>query len=118
MRRYGKGSDGTLDRNGAPASTQEGREIEVASLAYDLAERQIREGTASAQVLTYFLKLGSQRERLERDILIEQRKLVKAKTESMESAKRTEELYTNAIEAMRLYSGNGDGGNAQLYRID
>lgn len=114
-RRVYKGHDPTLDRNGAPASTQEGREIEVAALAYNLAEKQIREGTASAQVLTYFLKLGSQRERLERDILIEQRKLVKAKTDSIESAQRSEELYTNAIAAMRLYSGNGDGSNSNVY---
>lgn len=114
-RRSGKGYDPTLDRNGAPASTQEGREIEVAALAYDLAEKQIRDGSASAQVLTYFLRLGSQRERLERDILVEQRKLVKAKTDSIESAKRTEELYTNAIAAMRIYSGNTDGSNQNLY---
>lgn len=102
------------DRNGAPASTQEGREIEVASLAYDLAEKQIREGTASAQVITYFLKLGSQREKLERDILIEQRKLVQAKTDSIESAKMTEELYTNAIAAMRMYGGIGDGSDSNI----
>lgn len=116
MRRSSRtGYDLPTDRNGAPASTQEGREVEVAALAYDLAERQIREGTASSQVITYFLKLGSQRERLERDILIEQRKLVQAKTDSIESAKRTEELYTNAIAAMRMYGGNGDGTNQNIY---
>lgn len=114
-RHRSKSYDESIDRNGAPASTQEGREIEVAAMAYNLAEKQIREGTASAQVLTYFLKLGSQRERLERDILIEQRKLVKAKTESIESAQRSDELYANAIAAMRLYSGNDNGSNPNLH---
>ena len=109
MRRYStKTGDNLQERNGAPPSTQEGRDIEVASLAYDLAERQIREGTASAQVITYFLKLGSQKERLEREILVEQRKLLRAKTDSIESAKRSDELYANAIAAMRMYGGNGN----------
>lgn len=63
------------------------------------------EGTASAQVITHYLKLGSEREKLERDILAEQKKLVAAKTEAIESSKQIEELYREAIAAMRSYSG-------------
>lgn len=78
------------------------------SLAVDLAERQLREGTASTAVISHYLKLGSTRERLEREKLIEENKLLKAKTEALESAARAEEMFAKAIEAMRKYSGYGD----------
>jgi hypothetical protein len=86
--------------------TPEGRENQVISMAYDLAEKQIREGTASSQVITHFLKLGSTKERLEREIMTEQKKLITAKTEAIESEKRVEGLYKEALDAMRRYSGN------------
>lgn len=88
-----------------PATTPEARESQMISLAINLAEQQLRDGTASAQVITHYLKLGSTKDRIERDILREQRKLVEAKTESLQSAKRVEELYINALKAMRDYSG-------------
>lgn len=91
------------------ASTPEARENQLIALATDLAERQLREGTASSQVITHYLKLGSTKERLEKDILVEQKKLIKAKTESFESTKHADELYKNALDAMRKYNGsNGD----------
>ena len=74
--------------------------------AIDLAETQLLNGTASSQVLTHFLKLGSIRERKELEYLELQKDLIKAKTESIQSAQRVEELYTNALNAMRNYSGN------------
>lgn len=76
------------------------------SLAVDLAEKQLIEGTATSQVITHYLKLGSTKERLEKDILKQQRSLLEAKTEALKSAKRVEELYADALEAMRHYSGN------------
>lgn len=85
--------------------TPEARENRLIALAYDVAEEQMRNGTASAQVISHFLKLGSTSGRLEQDILSEQKKLVKAKTENLESAKRTEESYKNALDAMKLYGG-------------
>lgn len=90
-----------------PALTPESRENQMISLAVDLAEKQLLEGTASSQVITHYLKLGSMRERLERERLEEENKLLKAKTEALQSQKRVEELYMNALSAMRLYSGNG-----------
>ena len=78
------------------------------SLAVDLAERQLQEGTASSQVITHYLKLGSMRERLEREKLEEENKLLKAKTAQIQSMKRVEELYEEAIKAMRNYSGQGE----------
>jgi uncharacterized protein YcaQ len=87
-----------------PALTPEARESQLIALATDLAEKQLREGTASSQVITHYLKLGSTKERIEREILEEQKKLIEAKTENLQSAKRVEELYANALEAMRGYS--------------
>lgn len=90
-----------------PGLTPESRENQLVSAAYDLAEKQILEGTASSQVITHFLKLGSTKERIEKEILERQKELITAKTEALQSAKRIEELYTDAIKAMRMYSGNG-----------
>lgn len=82
------------------------------SLAVDLAERQLREGTASAQVITHFLKLATTREQLEKEKLERENELLRAKTEALESAKRVEELYANALSAMKTYSGQSDDDNA------
>lgn len=91
-----------------PALTPEARENQLISLAVDLAEKQLQEGTASSQVITHYLKLGSTKERIEKEILEKQKELISAKTEALQSAKRVEELYTNALKAMRNYSGQGD----------
>lgn len=91
-----------------PALTPEAREDQLISLAIDLAEQQLRDGTASSQVITHYLKLGSTKERIEREILEEQKKLMEAKTETLKSAQRIEELYTNALNAMRDYGDKSD----------
>lgn len=90
----------------APGRTIEARENKLIALAVDLAERQLSEGTASAQVITHYLKLGSTVERLEREKLKNETQLLAAKTESLKSAKRMEDLYANALAAMKNYSGN------------
>ena len=91
-----------------PALTPEARENQLIYLATDLAEKQLREGTASSQVITHYLKLGSTKEKLEREKLEEENKLLRAKTENLQSQKNVEETYLKAIEAMKRYSGNGD----------
>ena len=91
-----------------PALSPEARENQMISLAVDLAERQLQEGTASSQVITHYLKLGSTREKLERERLEEENKLLKAKTEQLQSMKRVEELYEEAIKAMKTYGGRGE----------
>ena len=90
---------------GRPATTPEGRENQLIAAAVDLAYQQIRDGTASAQVITHYLKLGSTREQLEQEKLRRENDLLSARAEAMESAKHIEELYVNAIAAMRSYSG-------------
>ena len=89
-----------------PARTPEARENQMISLAVELAEKQLMEGTASSQVITHFLKLGSTKERIEKEILEKQKDLITAKTEAIQSHKRIEELYSDALNAMRRYSGN------------
>lgn len=103
-----KGTNSGSNRKIRPALTPEARENQLISLAVDLAARQLQEGTASSQVITHYLKLGSMRERLERERLEEENKLLKAKTEALQSAKRMDEMYQKAIEAMRNYAGQGD----------
>lgn len=88
-----------------PATTDEGREGQLISLAYDLAEKQFRDGTASSQVTTHFLKAGSRREKLEQRRLENENLLLSAKIEQIHSQKRIEEMYENALNAMRRYSG-------------
>ena len=102
-----KGSGGE-SKPMSPALTPEARENQLISLAVDLAEKQLQEGTASSQVITHYLKLGSTKERLEKEKLAEENKLLRARTEALQSAKKQEELFEQAIKAMRRYSGNGD----------
>jgi len=93
-------------RKRPPAKTPEARENQLIALAIDLAEKQLMEGTASSQVITHYLKLGTTKERIEQEILEKQKDLIVAKTESIQSAKRVEELYINALEAMKSYTGS------------
>jgi len=88
-----------------PATTSKGRENQLISLAVDLAERQLVDGTASAQVISHYLKLGSTREQLEQDRLAGENLLLHAKIEALQSQKRIEEMYESALNAMRTYSG-------------
>lgn len=94
-----------------PALNPESRENQLVSLAVDLAEKQLQEGTASSQVISHYLKIGSSKERIEKEILEKQKELIVAKTENLQSAKRIEELYENALNAMRNYSSQGGGSD-------
>lgn len=96
------------ERKRRPALTPEARENQMIALAMDLAEQQLRDGTASSQLITEFVKRGSTKARLEKEILEEQKELMAAKTENLKSVKRIEELYSNAMKVMRRYSGQGD----------
>lgn len=90
------------------AISEESRENQLIALAMNAAEKQLREGTASSQVICHYLKLGSMEKKLELEKLKNENKLLAAKTEALESQKRMEELYANAIAAMKTYSGQED----------
>ena len=91
-----------------PASTPEAREKQLISMAVDLAEKQLLEGTASNQVIIHYLKLGSRREKLEEQMMEKKAELLSAQADSVKSSKHTEELYEEALRAMRVYSGYKD----------
>ena len=95
-------------RRRSAARTPEAREQELAAAAYDLAEEQIENGTASSQVVTHFLKMGSTRERLEQQRISHENELLQVKREAIESQKRVEELYMAALDAMRSYAGTAE----------
>lgn len=92
------------------ATSDQGREQQIAALAYDAVEERIRNGNASAMELVYFLKLGSQNARLEREKLESEVRLQEAKIKSLEAAARTEEAYGRAIAAMKSYVVDEDEG--------
>ncbi len=91
-----------------PALTPEAEENQMIALAVDLAKQQLLDGTASSQVITHFLKLGSSKEKLEAEKMKKENELMQAKIENLQAAKHTEELYQNALDAMRRYSGNSN----------
>jgi hypothetical protein len=88
------------------ATTPQARESQLISMAADLAERQLLEGTASAQVITHYLKLGSSRERLEQERLEREVELLAEKRIALQAQQATEEMFSRAIDAMRSYSGH------------
>lgn len=95
-------------RRRQPATSPEARELEIASAAYDLAEEQIEMGVASSQVITHFLKMGSSREQLERQRIAHENELMRVKVANIEAQTRIEELYVEAIGAMRSYRGTAE----------
>ncbi|MCD8155141.1 MAG: hypothetical protein LUF78_10765 [Clostridiales bacterium] len=103
-----KAKAGASSTRGRPALSPEARENQMIALATDLAEKQLREGTASSQVITHYLKLGTTREQLEKAKLEKEVAMVQAKTESLQSSKNMEELMREAISAFRTYSGHDE----------
>lgn len=93
-----------------PALSPEAREEQLIALATDLVEQRLRDGTATSQETTHFLRRAAikEKERIEMEILEKQKELITAKTEALQSTKRMEEVYTDALAAMRRYSGQGD----------
>lgn len=101
-------SSGSIKSTRRVPLSPEARENQLISLAMDLAEQQLRDGTASSQVITEFLKRGSTKAQIEKELLEKQTELAAAKAESLKSAARMEELYEKAMKAMKRYGGNYD----------
>jgi hypothetical protein len=97
-----------LKKRRPPARTPEARENQLIAAAVDLAEKQILAGTASSQVITHYLKIGSTKEKIEKEILESQRELIQAKTDQLRSAKKQDELYSKALKAMKKYTGGNE----------
>lgn len=92
----------------AKATTPEARENQLTSLAYDVAEQQMLDGSASAMVIVHFLRLKTEEQKLKEEKLRKENLLLQAKTESQVSSKKSEELYEEAIKAIRGYQGQDD----------
>lgn len=99
-------NNNTINRNMRPALTPEAEENQLISLSIELAKKQLIDGTASSQVITHFLQLASSKKKLEYEKMELEKDLLIAKTEALKQGKKIEELYNNAIQAMRVYSGN------------
>lgn len=94
-----------VKRKSRPATTPEARENQLVALAYDLVEQRLLDGTATSQETTSLIKLGTAKARLEAEKLRRENELLTAKTDAIESSQRIEELYTEAIRAMKTYAG-------------
>lgn len=92
-----------------PALTVEDREDQLIALAVNLAERRLLDGTASNQLIAEIMKLGTTKERLQKEKLKRENEMLRAKTEAMEAQRQTNELYQKALDAMRSYAGLGSG---------
>lgn len=99
----GKARSGAQKSKSRPALTPEARENQLIARAVDLAEQQLIDGSASSQVITHFLKLGSVKAQAELEKLKSENELLRAKTEAIHSMKNMEELYSEAMSAMRNY---------------
>ena len=110
---------GLGDKSYPTATSQEERERQLIAMAYDLAEIRMREGTASSQEVVHFLRMGSQRDRLEKEIMGEQKKLVTAKAGAYESSKNVETMIQEAMEMFKVYSGGKEpDGEEEILRVD
>ena len=101
-------SSNAPERRVRPALTPEARENQLISMAVDLAEQQLIDGTASSQVITHYLKLGSMKNKYEMEKLKAENDLLRAKAKSIEDQADMKQIYTDAINAMKRYSGHGD----------
>jgi len=90
-----------------PATTPQGRENQLIARAFDLVEQRLMDGTASATETTALLKLGSSRERLEQQRIEHENELLVVKKEAMESQKKSDQLFREAMDYFRAYTGNG-----------
>lgn len=97
-----------IGRKERPATSLDARENQLIDLAMDRAEQMLRDGTASSQLITEFVKRGARKARLENEKLEEENRLLRARTENLQSIKKVEELYTQAMQSMKEYSGRGD----------
>lgn len=104
----------TNNEHMAPALSPEARENQMIALAMNLVEERLRNGTASSQETTHFLKLASTKEKLEQEKIEKELKMIDAKTAQLESQANMEQLYISAIQAMKSYSGNGDSNDENI----
>lgn len=105
MARAKRVKDPPINQYSTAAMTPEDREDQLILLAVDLAEQRLRDGTASNQLIAEIMKLGTTKERLQKEKLKRENEMLRAKTEAIEAQKHTDEMYKKALDAMRSYAG-------------
>lgn len=115
MARVKSQSEPTATKPMRPALTPEARENQLISLAIDLVEQRLLDGTASSQETTHFLKIGSTRAQMELEKMKLENELTAAKTKALANADEMKVLYEEALKAMRTYSGQGDQDEYEDY---
>ena len=108
MNRRKTTSQSEAARKYPPALSPEAQENQMISMAMDLVKQRLLDGTASSQETTHFLRLGSTKERIEKEILEKQKMLIDAKTELIKSTRNSEELLDKAMKAFGTYQGRGE----------
>lgn len=107
-----KGRSTTISSGSTPRRRRqidpEAREMQMAALAMDLVEQRLRDGTASSQETTHFLKLVSSKAMLEKEKLERENRLMEAKTEAIHESKDYKIIVENALKAMQNYKGLGE----------
>lgn len=93
----------------APAMSVEANDNEMISLANKCAREQLRNGTASSQIICHYLKQGSERERLAVEQARADLELTRAKTKAIESSERIESMFAKALSAFSDYRGDSEG---------
>lgn len=110
--------DKTTKGRRPPARGRKAREDQLISMASDLVEKRFRDGSATAAEILHYLKLGSTKMQLEKEKLEKENLLLKAKTDSIESQRRSEELYSQALAAFRTYAGGSSFDEEDYYVQD
>lgn len=91
-----------------PARTPEARENQLINLAVDLAEKKLRDGTASSQIITTLLNLATTKTQLEMEKIRSDLRVSDAKIKQIETQQTSSELYEEALAAFKTYSGNNE----------
>jgi len=114
VKKQNKTSRVKVNPTAPPARSPENRENQLIEKAYQLAEERLNDGSASAQEIVHFLRLGTAKAALEKEKLEAETNLIKAKQETVESTKRSEEKYQEALDAFRLYNGQANSDDQEL----
>lgn len=89
-----------------PALTQEALDSQNIALATDLVRERLINGTASSQETTHYLKLGSEKSRLEIEKLKRENELLRAKTEEIKAHKQMNDMIQEALMAFKSYGSS------------
>lgn len=86
-----------------PPLSDKDHEAKLISLTLQMAEQQLIDGTASSQVMTHFLRLGSIRSKVELEKLRLENNLLTEKIQSEKMGQQLKEMFQDVMESLRDY---------------